>query len=143
MKSYFIGKVIENKWMIRCGMSPDNLGFKLYDRYIGIGYPVGWAIMNPKEYYRIKERKVFYDDDLDIKFWKGDKVNINNEEVIIEDTVYGLDGTITYHTDKIIKEIDLNTKEEAKEFLYGVEKVSKDTFKSNTNFNKRWWQFWK
>lgn len=112
IKSYFTGKVIEEKWMTGYITIPED-GYVCNERYNGIRTPLGYWNFRAREYNKIKERKVFYEDDLNISFKEGWKVNINDEVVIIEEVVYNLDGSVTYHTDKEVERIIHNTCEEA------------------------------
>ncbi|MET3505496.1 hypothetical protein [Halalkalibacter oceani] len=117
--------------------------FGLREEYLNISRPVGSTMKFPMEYYRLKGRLVFHEEDMTIKFRKGNKVNINNDEVVIEDVMYGLDNTITYHTDKIIKEINLNAKEDAiDEFISMMRHEKHNEISQVKTHNKKWWKFW-
>jgi hypothetical protein len=87
----------------------------LHERYIGRSFPVGYTTLNPREWNRVVERHVYFEDELSFKFEVGCRVNLNGEVITVSDVIHELDGSITYHTDKEVQRIVLISEKEARE----------------------------
>lgn len=98
-KSYFYGAIMEQIWM-KGYQSPD--GFRLCDEFVGIVTSSGYWNDTKRRYEKTLGKKVFFWDVLSVEFEIGWKVRINKEVVIIRDVIHRLDGSIEYHTDKIV-----------------------------------------
>jgi hypothetical protein len=151
MKAYFTGKVMEESWEFGYRISWNKEGeWYLNERYEGMSYSAGHAMRNAKEYNRIVSRDVFHEDDISVKFKEGIRLEINDEIVRIESVIHHLDGSITYHTNKILKNTVVKSREQAeKEIEEYWDKRDEERLNSpETKFlhkqlNKKWYEFWK
>ena len=99
-KSYFYGKVMEQKWTNKHRQLIDIDGFRLGKE--NSITDIFYGDNRPFRYERVVEEKIFFWDVLSVEFEIGWKVKIEDKVVIIKDIIHGLDGSIEYHTDKVI-----------------------------------------
>lgn len=99
--SYFYGRVMEEEWSKLRFI--DFEGFRLGKEYKGRINPLYSDMDALYRYERIAEEKIFFYDVLSVEFEIGWKVKVNNEVVKILDVVHRTDGSIEYHTDKVLR----------------------------------------
>lgn len=108
MKSIFTGKVMETQWVITSG-------FKLFGReewksveefsYYSLG-------RRPTAFYRIIDREEIHSNELDYAMRVGDFYFNNDEKYQIEQIEFNSDNSITYHTDYVVSNKELNSLDE-------------------------------
>jgi hypothetical protein len=100
-KAYFMGKIMEQQYKTGFYNLPTG-GWYLGDEYIGIYSTLGSYNDEPRRYERLVRNEPFHIEVTEVEWEKGWKIRIDKEVYVIEDVVHRLDGSIEYHTNKVI-----------------------------------------
>lgn len=96
----------------------------------------------------VKYRIMKESDNIEEKLHRGEIVEINDEELIIEKTVQCDNGDIICYIDKVLEKIiDEDSLKNTNEILEEIKKRRKEYYdnknKVKTKNKKKWYQFWK